>query len=289
MNAPLSPALDALGEHSVGAILAAAGRLRADEQEQILRRQRDTGLRFGEAAVELGLLTERDVGFAMARQFDYPVLQRGDSKVSMSVVAAYDPFSLQSEALRAVRSQLMLRWFDPAAGRKALAVVSPQEGEGRSWMAANLAVAFSQLGQRTLLIDADLRRPTLHRLFGLDGRNGLSALLLGRQVPDAIRGVPELRSLAILPAGAVPPNPQELLARPLFGQLMRQYAAGFDVVIVDTSPGEACADGLMVAARVRGVLMVARRNASRLAAVRRYAERLREAGAVLAGAVVSGD
>ncbi|MCC4116428.1 chain length determinant protein tyrosine kinase EpsG [Aromatoleum toluclasticum] len=289
MNAPLSSTLDPKGEQAIGAILMAAGRLRVDENERIVRLQRDKGLRFGEAAVELGLASEHDIRYAMARQFEYDCLQADESKVSSSVVAAFDPFSVQVEALRALRSQLMLRWFDPTAGRKLLAVVSAARGEGRSWMAANLGVAFSQLGLRTLVVDADLRRPSQHALFGLDNRSGLSALLLGRHAPDAIRRVAGLRSLAVLPAGVVPPNPQELLSRPVLGQLLQQYTTAFDVVILDTAAGERCADGVMVAARARAALMVARRNASRMAAVRRYAERLRESGVGLAGSVMNGD
>lgn len=289
MNAPLTSTLETPAEHPIGAILMAAGRLRADDHERILRLQRDKGLRFGDAAVELGLASERDIGYAMSRQFDYPCLQYGDSGVSASVVAAYEPFSAAAEALRALRSQLMLRWFDAAAGRRTLAVVSAAAGEGRSWLVANLGVAFAQLGERTLLIDADLRRPTLHRLFGVDNRSGLSSLLLGRATPDAIRRVPGLRSLAVLPAGIVPPNPQELLGRPALAQLLQQYAASFDVVLIDTPPGDSCADGVVVAVRARGALMVARRHASRMAAVRRYAEQLGEAGAGLAGSVINGD
>lgn len=289
MNAPLSSALDPKGEQSIGAILMAAGRLRADENERIVRLQRDKGLRFGEAAMQLGLASEHDIRYAMARQFDYPCLQAGESKVSASVVAAFSPFSAQVEALRALRSQLMLRWFDPTAGRKLLAVVSADRGAGRSWMAANLGVVFSQLGLRTLVIDADLRRPSLHTLFGVDSRSGLSALLLGRPAPDAVRPVPGLRSLAVLPAGVVPPNPQELLSRPVLAQLLQQYATAFDVLILDTAAGEHCADAVMVAARARTALMVARRNVSRMADVRRYAERLRESGVGLAGSVMNGD
>ena len=289
MNAPLTSAVNVSGEQTIGAILMAAGRLRPDENEQILRLQREKGLRFGDAALQLGVVTATDIDYAMARQFDYPYLQRGKSRVSMSVVAAYSPFCAQSEALRALRSQLTLRWFNPQAGRKTLAVVSAQPGEGRSWMAANLAVMFAQLGERTLLVDADLRRPTQHKLFGVDNRSGLSSLLYGRAVPDAIRWLPDLRMLAVLPAGVMPPNPQELLARPAFGVLLQQYAASFDVIIIDTPAGEDCADGMMVAVRAKGVLMVARPHVSRVASVRRYARRLNEAGVALAGSVINGD
>lgn len=289
MNAPSGLPQEPPGEHPIGAILVATGRLRADDKERILRLQEDQGLRFGDAAVRLGLASERDIRYAIARQFDYPYLQRDASRVAPSVVAAHEPFSPQAEALRALRSQLMLRWFDPVVGRKTLAVVSPQAREGRSWMAANLGVVFAQLGLRTLLIDADLRRPALHRLFGVDNRMGLSSLLVGRALGEPLRSVPGLRTLAVLPAGIVPPNPQELLARPVFSHLLQEYAIDFDVVIIDTPPGEVCADGVMVGVRADGALMVTRSHTTRMASLRQYAKQLVESGVGLAGSVLNGD
>src|SRR5688572_5401270 len=163
----------AQGQRSIGAILLDSGRLSVDDAERILRLQREENLRFGDAAIKLGLLTEADIQFALSRQFDYPYLLRGSSSVSESVIAAYEPFSTQVEALRTLRSQLMLRWFDSSEEHKALAVVSPAPKEGRSFIAANLAVVFSQLGERTLLVDADMRHPTQHLLFGLENKTGL--------------------------------------------------------------------------------------------------------------------
>ena len=144
-------------ERSIGAVLINAGRLTLEDAKSILRLQRENGLRFGDAATQLGLLTRADIEFALSRQFVYPYLLRGESKVREDVIAAYEPFSAQAEALRALRSQLMLRWFDNNPARKALAIVSGERREGRSYIAANLAVVFSQLGQHTLLIDADMR------------------------------------------------------------------------------------------------------------------------------------
>ena len=120
------------GDRSIGAILIDAGRLKVEAAESILRLQREQGLRFGDAAIQLGLLTKEDIDFAIARQFDYPYLLRGQSAVSEDLVAAYAPFTPQVEALRALRSQLMLRWFDADVSHKALAVVSAERKEGRS-------------------------------------------------------------------------------------------------------------------------------------------------------------
>jgi len=210
-------------DRSIGAILIDAGRLKPESAEKILRLQRDEGLRFGDAATRLGLLKQSDIDFALARQFDYPYLLRGQSLVSEELVAAYSPFTPQVEALRALRSQLMLRWFDTDPAHKALAVVSAERREGRSFIAGNLAIVFSQLGEHTLLIDADMRNPCQHTLFGLENRAGLSAVLSGRGGPDTIQRIPSLLDLSVLTAGAQPPNPSELLSRPLFSQLLHEF------------------------------------------------------------------
>jgi len=286
MNAPNNHGFNA-AERSIGAILVDAGRLKAGDAESIIKAQREQGLRFGDAAVKLGLLTEGDIQFALSRQFDYPYLQPGESKVSEKLVAAYDPFSPEVESLRALRSQLMLRWFDTAAERKALAIVSPEHRDGRSWIAANLAVVFSQLGERTLLIDADLRLPTQHQLFGLDNQSGLSSVLAGRGGPELVQRVPALLNLSVLTSGPTPPNPQELIARPLLGQLLQQFAGAFDVILIDTPAGAESADGQTLAVRSSGALMVSRRNVSRIAPLQAYARRLAHASAVVVGTVLN--
>jgi protein-tyrosine kinase len=106
----------------------------------------------------LKLLSKADIDFALSQQFNYAYLSdQGDTSLSSELVAAYKPFSRVGENLRAVRSQLMLRWFNTDPAHKVLALVSPGRGEGRSFVAANLAIVFAQQGQRTLLIDGDLR------------------------------------------------------------------------------------------------------------------------------------
>lgn len=274
-------------ERSIGAILIDAGKLQPEDAERVLRLQREQGLRFGDAACQLGLVTEADIEQALSRQFDYPYLSRGESRVADEIVAAYNPFAPQVEALRALRSQLMLRWFDSEVERKTLAITSPGRGEGRSWLTANLAVVFSQLGERTLVIDADLRNPRQHLLFGVDNRTGLSAALSGRATPDMLQRVPSLRDLSVLPAGAVPPNPQELLARPIFTQLLQQLAGEFDVILIDTPAGTGYADGQTVAVRASGALVVAQKNASRVRLLRAYADMLRQSSAVVVGTVLN--
>ena len=272
---------------TIGAILVEAGALSGQDVERILQLQREKGQRFGDSGKELGLLEQGDIDFALSRQFDYSYLRRGESRVSETVVAAYDPASPQVEAMRALRSELMLHWFSDDAAHKALAIVGEARGEGRSYIAANLAVVFSQLGGRTLLIDADLRNPSQHTLFGLDNRVGLSALLSGRAGMETVQRVPGFASLSVLPSGVLPPNPQELLARPSFGVLIERFTEHVDFILLDTPPAAESADAQTVAARAGAALFVVRKNSSRLWRVRSVAQSVGHAKTTIVGAVLN--
>lgn len=274
-------------DRSIGAMLMDAGKLSPEDAERVLRFAKDKGMRFGDAAVALKLVSQDDIAQVLARQFDYPYLVPGQSNVLPEVVAAWAPFSQPMEALRALRSQLMLRWFSSDEDHKSLAIVSPSKGEGRSHLAANLAVVFSQMGEKTLLIDADLRSPRQHSLFGIDNTSGLSAVLADRADLNVIARIPAFVDLSVLAAGAVPPNPLELLGRDAFGDVMTACAETFDVIVVDTPPAEFGADGQIVASQCHGALMVARRNRSSLEDCRELGEAIKASGAALVGGVLN--
>jgi receptor protein-tyrosine kinase len=273
---------------SIGAILVDSGRITPEEAEQVLRIQKDLGIRFGDAAIQLGLLNEEDIRQALARQYDYPYLPAGDQCVDEEVVAAFQPFGPAVEQIRILRSQLMLRWFGTNAGHKTLAVVGAGRGEGRSFIAANLAVVFSQLGERTLLIDADLRHPRQHSLFRLQNRVGLSSILSGRaDHMEAIVRIGGLVDLSVLPAGAAPPNPQELLSRAIFPRMLEDMRKDFDVVIIDTPAANECADYQTIAKFAEGAVVITRKDvtiASRLLSV---VAGLQYAGVALTGTVLN--
>ena len=271
----------------IGALLVDSGKITQDEADRVMRLQREKGLRFGDAAIKLGLVTGSDIEQALARQFEFPYLIPGTSSLSGALVAAYAPFDKKVEIFKAIRSQLMLRWFNLDLGSKHLAIVSPGRKEGRSYFASNLAVVFSQLGERTLLVDADMRNPCQHALFNLENRAGLSTLLSGRAETDLIEHIEALPDLSILPAGPVPPNPQELLGRPLFQKLLADLAKEFDVRILDTPPAGANADAQTIAARAGGALMVARRHHTPARSVKAFSSQLSGLGATLMGAVMN--
>jgi protein-tyrosine kinase len=274
---------------SIGAILMDAGLLSPEEAERILLLQKERGLRFGDAAIALGILTEADIQFALSRQFSYPYLRAADQKqtISSELIAAYQPFSPAVDQLRAIRSQLMLRWFDKAEQRQVLAVVGTARGEGRSYLAANLAVVFSQLGERTLLVDADLRHPRQHDLFKVSNAVGLSTVLSERSRDDAIVRITDLVGLFVLPSGPPPPNPLELISRPLFDDFMSRMRSTFDVVIVDTPSLSEGEDGAMVAIRAGAAVAVAQAKQTRIADFNDMVQGLMNAGVSVVGSVLN--
>jgi chain length determinant protein tyrosine kinase EpsG len=272
---------------SIGAILIDSGKLTPAGAEQILHAQKELGLHFGEAAIQLGLVTAQDIQAALAKQYDYPYLLKGEyaGEVSEELIAAYQPFSHQVEILRGIRSQLMLRWFTGEPEQRTLAIASPGRGDGRSYLAANLAVVFSQLGEHTLLIDADLRNPRQHELFGLDNRRGLSTILAGRAESSELRRIPSFIDLSVLVAGPQPPNPQELLGRPIFARLLEEMVNEFDVVILDTPAFAHYADVQTIAVRASGTLVVARNNCCPVSGYREMVRRFADAGVAVVGSV----
>jgi chain length determinant protein tyrosine kinase EpsG len=271
----------------IGALLMEMGRLTAEDAQRILQHQAQTGQLYGEAGIELGLLRIDDVRAALAIQFGQLRLPR-DAALAWELVAAWHPDSEAVERLRSLRSELMLRWFENDARHAALAIVSPGGGEGRTWITANLGTLFAQLGLRTLVVDADLRRPRLHRIFGRPGRIGLSAILAGRAgPPESIVAIEAIPDLFLLPAGITPPNPQELLARDPLQRLLSSLRPSYDVVLVDTPPFGSCADAGTIAARAGAALVVACRDASAMPGLAALTHALREFGVTLVGAVLN--
>jgi protein-tyrosine kinase len=274
-------------DRPIGVILVDWGRLTYENAQRILDYQRKAGLPFGEAGIAMGLLGDGDVRQALALQFGQAYLEPGTG-LSRELVAAWQPDSEAVEHLRALRSQLMLRWFENKAGATALAVVSPGVGEGRSYLIANLAVLFSQLGKRTLVIDADLRRPRQHAIFGLPGRAGLSGILSGRTGREAIVDIEAIHGLSVLPAGPQAPNPQELLARSGFARLIALLQSSYEVILVDTPAADTCADAHTVAARAGAALLLACRDRSSVPRLGALTDDLREFGVTVVGTVLNG-
>jgi len=272
-------------DRRIGSILAEYGKLGVGDIERVLELQQVKGLAFGEAALSLGLITADDLRYAVAKQYDLPHFLPRDASISSELVVACEPFHPRAEELRALRTQLLIRWSKEGVRRRMLAVVSPGASEGRSYVAANLAVLFSQLGERTLLVDADLRAPRQHRIFNIPDRIGLSAVLSGRADRGAVVPISEFGTLSLLPAGARPPNPQELLLRPSFAALLEELQTEFDVIIFDTPPAKIYADAQSLAFRAGSVMVLARKDHTRLADTASVIRELGDTGARIVGTV----
>lgn len=276
-----------LADRSIGSIISETRDLSADQIEQVLAYQREKGIRFGEAAIALGFVSADDVLFALAQQFHYPYAAEDRRKASPELVALNQPFSVQAEAFRGIRSQVIMRLFGEGQERRAIAVVSPDPGDGKTYFAANLAVTLAQLGGRTLLVDADLRGPRQHAVFGIDNSAGLSGILSGRAEAKVIQQVKSVPSLFVLPLGITPPNPLELVERPAFGLLIRELLSKFDHVVVDTPAAMYGSDCAVIAARCGAALVIARRNQSRVALLQELVANISETPAKLAGVVMN--
>ena len=269
----------------LGQQLLVAGKLTEVEIGRVITLQQQRNVLFGEAAIRLGFVTEEDVQAALAQQYNYPCASPDDSSFSPLLVAATQPHCAQSEAFRALRSQLVLRWFNEQ--RRTLAVTSARRRQGASSLAANLAILFAQMGERTLLIDANLRTPGQSRLFGLKSTLGLSDVLAGRcDTQDAVNGIDAFENLYVIAGGVPPPNPQELLSRLEFSYLIETASSGFDIVIVDTPPILEYADAQLISCLTKGCLLAVTREHSRVADIANVRIQLQPTAADLVGAVM---
>lgn len=271
-----------LEDRTIGRILVDMGKLRPRDADRVFTMHRELGMRFGEAARKLNLVKDADIQQALSVQFNYPHLNARQSVLSPELIAANAPFQAQAEALRDLRTQLLLHWANPE--RKVLAIVSVSAGDGRTFVAANLAVVFAQLGEKTLLIDADLRQPRQHRLFG-HGGPGLAQALSGRSGLQLAERVSYFENLWLLPAGATPPNPLELLSRPEFPKLLAEARKQFTIVIVDTPASLRGSDARLIAARSDGVLAVVRQDRTRIADLEALCRAASASGVPVAGTI----
>lgn len=275
------------GDLPIGDIIRQTNNLSAEQVEQVLAHQRETGLKFGEAAVALGFARREDVLWALSQQFQYPYAEAGQ-QLHPDLVVASDPFSSEAEAFRDMRSHIIMSVLDGSASRRALAVISPNSGDGKTHFAANLAFTFGQLGVRTLLVDADMRTPRLHEIYQVGGSSsGLSGILAGRIESSVMRPIEELPSLYLLPVGIVPPNPLELVQRPTFDLLLKELHAKFDYIIVDTPAMSHGSDARVIAGKCGAAVMVARRGTSRIADLNASISSLKKTGTHFAGVVMN--
>ena len=270
--------------HTIGRLLLDSGKLKPADADKIIHAQKLYNLRFGDAAVKLGLISEEDILQVVSQQFDYACLTVSDDAVDQSIITAFQTYGPEVEAFRALRSQLTLRWF---ADNKALVITAPQTGVGVSYISANLAVMFAQQGQNTLLIDADMRSPSQNNYFKLEGRLGLSDVLAKRAGLDVIQNVRGLENLSVLASGTIPPNPLELIGHEKFAKLKAQLVQIYEIIIIDSPAMLEFSDAQALTSVTKAALVVAQRNNTELAEIESLKKQIAIAGAEPLGVVIN--
>lgn len=217
-------------------------------------------------------------GKALARQ-------TGDGQMGEALVSAAHTHSTGAEAYRTLRTNLI---FSQAVQTlKTIVVTSASPGEGKTTTAANLAVTFAQQGMRVLLVDCDLRRSRLHKMFNVPREPGLTELILDKEVAaEAIRSTP-VENLSVLTSGTLPPNPSELLGGPRMERVLELLRERFDVIVLDSPPLLAASDASVLGTKTDGVLLVVRAGQTERGAAQQAVQQLAVVGARVVGAVLN--
>ncbi|GAB4580743.1 MAG: hypothetical protein Fur0022_34850 [Anaerolineales bacterium] len=202
-------------------------------------------------------------------------------------ITAVKPRTPIAEAFRSLRTNIQYASVDQAI--RTLLVTSPSPKDGKSTIATNLATVMAQSGKQVALMDADMRRPSLHSKLRLSNRTGLSDLFVqaNGQIPGALRET-KVPGLGLITSGSLPPNPAELVGSEKMGEIMRQMLTHVDMVVVDTPPVMAVTDAAILAPRVDGVILVFRPGSTKIAAAKQTVETLARGGANIFGIVLNG-
>jgi non-specific protein-tyrosine kinase len=200
-----------------------------------------------------------------------------------SLIMLLDPHSPAAEAYRSLAANVQFAYADRQL--QTIGITSAAEGEGKSTTLANLAVALAQAGRRVVVVDADLRKPGQHALFGLDRDDGLANVLLGDEGQLPLKDTPP--GVRVLTSGVVSTNPLEALASRRFDHVLALARAQADFVLVDTPPAGALADAAVVAPRLEGMLLVVSAGRTKRDLARRAREQLERVNANLLGVVLT--
>jgi polysaccharide biosynthesis transport protein len=207
------------------------------------------------------------------------------TNMSPELLVHTHPKSLVAEAARAIRTNLM--FMSPDTPFQCLLVTSAGPADGKTTVAASIAVAIAQTGQRVCLVDCDLRKPRVHTLFKEPNESGLTtALLKPEQLPSLVTAT-EIPNLSILRSGPTPPNPADLMHSDAFGALLLQLRAQFDRIVIDSPPIGLVTDGVILATRVDATVLVVRMLSTRRDGIKRAMRSLRDVGATCAGFVMN--
>jgi len=195
------------------------------------------------------------------------------------------PHSMMVEAFRTIRTNL--QFSAPAERQRTIIVTSPRPEDGKTTVASNLAAALAQGGRRILLVDANFRRPALHRIYGKEGAKGLSNLLVGEGTLETLVRKTDIANLDVLLSGPIPPNPAERLASPQLREFLGSAVERYDQIIIDVPPVLLVSDAVVLSTSVDGAIVVCRAKENSRGAARRCCDLLLRVNAHLFGAVLN--
>jgi capsular exopolysaccharide synthesis family protein len=214
-----------------------------------------------------------------------PSIEHGKADSERDLFVHHNPKSAAAECLRSIRTNLL--FMSPEKPLRTILVTSSGPSEGKTTTAVSLAQIMADGGSRVLLMDADMRRPRLHQIFGVSKDAGLSSLILGEgSVEEAVRET-AIPNLSILPCGPIPPNPSELLHTPAFGALLSTLASRYDRVIIDSPPAGVVSDAVVVSTRVDGTALILKGGRTSRDAAVRTVRALHDVNARMLGAVLN--
>ena len=206
-------------------------------------------------------------------------------KLGAPLVTAESPKAVTSEQFRIIRTNIRFSGVDKKL--QSFMVTSSNMGEGKSTVAANLAQVFAEDGERVLIVDADLRKPTVHRTYDLPNRKGLSTFLAnGESLNENIMYIPQL-NINVLTSGPIPPNPAELLGSKRMAEAIEELTNHFDTIIYDAPPAISVTDAQILSSRVDGVILVVRDRYTQKEAVLKAKEKIELANGNILGAVLN--
>lgn len=244
-----------------------------------LRNWLRTGIQSAPQLEEIGLPVFGIVGFS-------PKAQRAKARRDYRILAQAEPTDLAIEAFRSLRTSLHFGLAQ--GGNRAVAITSTHPGAGKSFVSLNLAYVAAEAGLRVCLIDADLRRGTLRRYFGLSAEQpGLSEFLAGSVPLGAVRRATGVPGLEVITTGRYPPNPSELLMRPALAEGLRELAKDHDLILIDTPPALMLTDATLIAGVSDAVLFVARHGLTRSVELEDAKRHFEQAGIRVTGSVLN--
>ncbi|MDB6142643.1 MAG: protein-tyrosine kinase [Pseudomonas sp.] len=212
--------------------------------------------------------------------------KNNQSRKESKLLSVSEPMELAVESLRSLRTSLHFAMLE--ARNNVLMISSPTPASGKSFVSSNLAVIIAQTGKRVLLIDADMRKGYLHKIFGLQPKHGLSDTLAARLTSKEVINATEVANLDLISCGFAAPNPSELLMHDNFNKLISDLAPLYDLVIVDTPPILAVTDATLVGRQAGTCLLVTRFGLSTVKEIEACKRRLGQNGVVIKGAIFNG-